>query len=265
VVWFRRMNMPTVVAARLEDLRAQRPHLEHGAIFLPELDPPLEMLTEVLVRTQAPSGESIDVPARVVQGIPGQGMAIAFDDRAAALGKLLPALDAPVAPADKADVHAGSEANRTGDAPTSTANPDPAKKLDETAVLHAQVEAMTLPQKINLALHGNSAARQLLLRDVNKTLQAFVLQNSRITIDEVRWVAGYRQAAPDVLASIANNREWVQNPNVVSALVRNPRTPSTVAVKLLDRLPVTEIRRLAKSSDVPRAVSAAARKRIAED
>jgi hypothetical protein len=35
-------------------------------------------------------------------------------------------------------------------------------------------------------------------------------------------------------------------------------------VKLLDKLPPAEIRRLAKSNDVPRAVNQAARKRVAD-
>jgi hypothetical protein len=49
---------------------------------------------------------------------------------------------------------------------------------------------------------------------------------------------------------------------VVLALVRNPKTPMGSAVRLLDRLPEQELRRLAKSPDVPRGVQLAARKRI---
>jgi len=108
------------------------------------------------------------------------------------------------------------------------------------------------------------AARLLLLKDTNKTIQVFVLQNKRITLDEVRYIAGYRQAHPDVLVTIAGNRDWTASPAVVSALVRNPKTPSPTAVKLLDKLPIADVRRLAKSNDVPRPVQMAARKKAVD-
>jgi hypothetical protein len=134
----------------------------------------------------------------------------------------------------------------------------------EDALLYDQIKAMGSQEKIRLALHGDRAARLILLKDVNKTIQTFLLQNPRITIDEVRYLAGYRQASPDALQAIAAHREWGQNANVVAALVRNPKTPATIAVKLLDKLAVTELRRLAKGNEVPRAVQVAARKRVAE-
>jgi hypothetical protein len=93
-------------------------------------------------------------------------------------------------------------------------------------------------------------------------VQTFLLQNPRITLEEIRTMAGSRQSLPDVLQSIAGHRDWSQNPGILTALVRNPRTPVPAAVRLLDRLPEQELRRLARSNDVPRGVQTAARKRL---
>ncbi|HEY5242860.1 MAG TPA: hypothetical protein VIJ22_15380 [Polyangiaceae bacterium] len=131
-------------------------------------------------------------------------------------------------------------------------------------LLYDQIKAMSSPEKMQLALHGDRTARFLLLKDVSKGVQTFLLQNPRITLDEIRYIAGYRQANPDVLVTIAGHRDWGQNQGVLAALVRNPKTPTMTAVKLLDKVAATELRRLAKSTEVPRAVQAAARKKVTE-
>jgi hypothetical protein len=64
--------------------------------------------------------------------------------------------------------------------------------------------------------------------------------------------------------AIATHREWSQNQGVLAALVRNPKTPPITAVALLERIAPAELRRLAKSSEVPRPVQAAARKKVTE-
>ncbi len=79
-----------------------------------------------------------------------------------------------------------------------------------------------------------------------------------------RSLAANRQALPDVLNTIAANKDWGNNPNIVTALIRNPKTPGTTSSKLMDKVPIAEVRRLAKANDVPRAVMAAARKRLAD-
>jgi hypothetical protein len=61
---------------------------------------------------------------------------------------------------------------------------------------------------------------------------------------------------------VAKNREWTGKPGIVQALVRNPKTSTPTAIRLLDKVPVAELRRLAKSNDVRRPISAAARKKL---
>ena len=87
-----------------------------------------------------------------------------------------------------------------------------------------------------------------------------MLKNPRIGVDEVIFAAKQPTTSPDALKIIYENREWSGNATVCIALVRNPKTPTPVALRLLDRLPLTEIRALAKGGARDQIVHAARRK-----
>jgi hypothetical protein len=276
----------SVLFQRAADLLEQRAHLQRGAFFVPEPDPLPEPFVDVLLRVEGPAGGVVELTGRVLQIVKGRGIAIAFDDldgakkKFAALFAEAENVPDPLAGATWVFWGRGdSNATDATDPPEAAARdatdvPDVADMIDAgdaalskdeaAAALRAKLETMPSHEKIQLALHGDRTARLLLLRETNKSFQTFVLQNKRITIDEVRYVAGYRQASADVLNAIAQNKDWSQNAGIASALVRNPKTPSTIAVKLLDKLPLAEVRRLAKSNDAPRAIQIAARKRASE-
>ncbi len=261
-------------------LAAQRPYVERGALFVPPPDPLPEPFAELDVRIEAGPGRTVDARVRVVQMSP-QGVALAFVDLDAARAALGPLFEAVGAAADATPpgrpavgwAPAGAAAEAAQEAPAGEPADEGRDRADDDGLvppeggdplLYDRIRAMSSQEKIHLALHGDRSARLLLIKDVNKTVQTFLIQNPRITLDEVRYIAGFRQANPDVLATIAAHREWGQNAGIVAALVRNPKTPSSTAIKLLDRVPIGELRRLAKSGDAPRAVQVAARKRVTE-
>jgi len=231
------------------ELLAQASHLEHGALFVPPPDPPPEAMAEVQLWIEFGS-RHVELPARVIQIIPGGNIAVAFSDTEAAKEALEPLL----AEARTMKDDGGGETQSTWGRPQ-------APPADE-GTLHDRIRKMSSREKMQLAAHGDRAARLILIKDTNKIVHTFVIQNPRITLDEVRYIAGFKQCNPDVLKTIAQNREWTQNPRVVSALVRNPKTPGQIAVRLLDKLPVSELRALAKSPSVPRAVCQAARRKV---
>ena len=80
---------------------------------------------------------------------------------------------------------------------------------------------MNTNQKMLLAQKGDRMSRLMLMKDVNKNLHTFILQNPRITLEEVRMLASSRQTLPDALNTIAANKDLGNNPNIVSALVSN--------------------------------------------
>lgn len=126
----------------------------------------------------------------------------------------------------------------------------------------AQIKSMTVQQKVKLAMKGNREARNILLRDANKMIRRMVLLNPRITEDEVVIICKDRNADTEVLRQIGDNRDWVNHYGVRVALTENARTPLAVALRLLKSLVERDLRTLAKSKNVPNAVSTQARRML---
>jgi hypothetical protein len=126
--------------------------------------------------------------------------------------------------------------------------------------LWARIRAMTVGQKVKLAFNGNKEVRAVLLRDSNKVIPRLVLQNPRITEEEVLMLARDRNSDDEVLRLIAETREWIRVYAVRAALVENARTPLTKAVSLLQTLEERELSRLAKSKHVSNAIAVQARR-----
>jgi hypothetical protein len=123
-----------------------------------------------------------------------------------------------------------------------------------------RVGEMTVAERIKLALHGNRESRMLLLRDSNKLIRRFVLQNPRVADDEIIAIAKNRSADDELLRVIADNRDWTKNYQIRHALVTNPKTPLTIALRYLSGLHERDIRGLAKSKNVSATVCAQAKR-----
>jgi hypothetical protein len=266
-----RKPLLTVILAH-PDLAAQAAHLARGALFLPEPEPLPEPFVEITLRVETAAGSGVELDGRVLQILPGHGIAVAFDDAAGAKAKLGPLFaEPPGVEAGATFVFWGRMERKPSDRPAPPEGASPGEgearqgiELDETAKVEAEIAGMNTNQKMQLAMRGSRVARTLLLKDVNKNLQAFIIQNPKITLEEVRVLAANRQANPDVLNTIAANKDWGNNPNIITALVRNPKTPQGTAARLVEKVPMAEVRRLAKATDVPRVVVSAARKRVAD-
>ena len=88
-----------------------------------------------------------------------------------------------------------------------------------------RIMRMGMKDRVKLAMKGDREARNILIRDSNRIVAQAVIQNSRITENEVEKIAAMRSVPEDVLRQIANNRNWARNYSIVHNLARNPRTP----------------------------------------
>lgn len=138
--------------------------------------------------------------------------------------------------------------------------PEEAKPEEENRSLYAQIQSMTVAQKVKLAIKGNKDARMILIRAANRLVQRMVLQNPRITEDEILALAKNKSTDDEILRLICENREWTTSYAVRSALVENARTPLSKALRFLPTLGDREIRVLAKSKNVPNVIASQARK-----
>jgi hypothetical protein len=128
--------------------------------------------------------------------------------------------------------------------------------------LLAEIQAMPVGERLKLALKGNRDARTLLMRDPNHLVRRFVLQNARLSDDEIIGVAKNRNADRELLEEICRRKEWVSNYQVRLALATNPKTPLAVAVRFVPTLLPRDLRQLAKSKNVPSAVCGMAKRLV---
>jgi hypothetical protein len=125
-----------------------------------------------------------------------------------------------------------------------------------------RVRFMSVAERIKLALRGNKEVRVVLLRDTNKVVARLVLQNPRLSEDEVVSLCHNRNTDEEILRQVAARREWTKNYQVRLGLVSNPKTPTPLALRFLATISEKDMQRLAKSKNVPDAVATAARRTI---
>jgi hypothetical protein len=126
--------------------------------------------------------------------------------------------------------------------------------------LYAEIIAMSIGQKIKLALRGNHDARTILIRDTNKLIRRFVLLNPRISETEVISITRNKSADDELLRMITERREWMRNYQVRLGLATNPKTAPAVALRQVATLEERDLRALSKSKNVPQVVAAHARR-----
>ena len=230
------MSTPRLVAefASAEDFLGgyEREMSKGGLLVRGASLPPGAALGPCVVAVSVVGQAPVEVPAQLAAAVPGVGVAVMFPGGApASLVALAERLRAPPAAEDEAEPE-----------PSADEPPAPA----HNPLMSARLAAMTVTEKMQLALSGDREARAYLLRDTNKSLHVYVLRNPRLGLDEVIYAAKMSTLSVDALKLIAEHREWGVNSSVCTALARNPRTPVPLVLKLLPRVPLAEIRVIAK-------------------
>lgn len=128
--------------------------------------------------------------------------------------------------------------------------------------LFQTVQKMSTAEKVRFASRGDKEARNLLIRDGERLVQMAVVNNPRVTESEITSIATSRNVHEEVLRKIGTSREWIKLYPVRVALVQNPKTPITIALKLMQTLMLKDLRTIAKSKNVPNAIAHAALRSI---
>ena len=124
----------------------------------------------------------------------------------------------------------------------------------ERIALIRRIMLMKVKDRIKLGMKGDREARSILIRDPNKVVAQAVINNPRITDQEVEAIAAMRTVSDEVLRLIAINRGWARQYPIITNLARNPRTPLPTAMGLLPRLHAKELKALGQNRNVSDAV-----------
>lgn len=117
-----------------------------------------------------------------------------------------------------------------------------------------RVMKMGMKDRVKLAMKGDREARNILIRDPNRIVASAVVQNPRITEQEMEKIAAMRSIPEDILRMIANDRQWSRSYAIVHNLARNPRTPVANVMNILSRIQLRDLAALSKNKNVSDAV-----------
>lgn len=123
---------------------------------------------------------------------------------------------------------------------------------------------LPIPSKIRAATLGDAFIRGEAIRDPLKLVAMAAIKSPGVTDIEAARYARNQALAEDVVRYIAGNRNWTKLYGVKVSLCRNPKAPIAEISRLLPFLRQKDLANVSKSKGVPSAVTAQARKLIAQ-
>ena len=128
--------------------------------------------------------------------------------------------------------------------------------------LYVRLGAMGVAQKIRRAILGSKEERMMLIREQNRVIATAAARSPLLQEPEVVLVSRNQCVAQDVLRIIGTSPEWLKSYQVKRNLVCNSKTPVAIATRLIPQLRESDLRKLARSKNIPAAVQMAARRHL---
>ncbi len=130
--------------------------------------------------------------------------------------------------------------------------------------LSRRLPEMALSERVDLARSAGRGTLLLLRFDSDLRVLQAVLDNRFATEPDLVGVAAARaETPPAALEAIAAHPRWGIRPALLSALLRNPRLPTAVALSLLSRASASDLAGLKVAPGVSRLVKACAERVLA--
>lgn len=138
--------------------------------------------------------------------------------------------------------------------------PPEGEEDDLTGLTEGQIRTLAVPMRMKLARGAGRGLRGILIRDPNPMVATSILKHNPVGESEIEQYAMNRAVIHEVLETIGNHRSWTRKYSIVSALVKNPRTPTGIAMRLLPRLSVRDLQSLTRDRNVADAVRTGAKR-----
>lgn len=133
---------------------------------------------------------------------------------------------------------------------------------DKFVPLYQRLLNMTMSQKIRRAMLGSKEERMLLVRDSNQVVAGAAIRSPLMQENEVVLLSRNKNLSDEVLRVISHKPEWLKSYTVKKNLVENPKTPVSVASRLVQHLREADLRNVAKSKNVTGPIKDAARRHL---
>ncbi len=98
------------------------------------------------------------------------------------------------------------------------------------------------------------------MRDRNKIVASAVVRSPKVSEQEILSYAKAKNLSDEVIRIISTNREWTRRYAIQHALVTNPKTPISSALKFINYLSDRDLKAIVRARDVPSPVSQQARR-----
>ncbi len=111
-----------------------------------------------------------------------------------------------------------------------------------------RIRKMDPNQRFRLAVKASRPERTILIRDNSPQVLLGLLSHPRIEDREVKAIVDSAFSTGAIMQRVASNRKWMSNAEIQLAVVRSPKTPPPLAIKLMPTLRTSDLRALAKGS-----------------
>ncbi len=128
--------------------------------------------------------------------------------------------------------------------------PGDEEQVREIKDLFVRLSLMNAFQRVMAALKGSREERLILARDRNPLVARAVAFSPKLTEADVERIAQMRQAHEEVLRVFATSAKWLRRYGVLRNLAFNPKTPLPIALNLVNRLSLRDLRFLGRDRNV---------------
>jgi hypothetical protein len=242
---------PTAFSLEFEDadevLREYRSNLSMGGLRLETADT-LPLHSTLTVTLRGPFGAVEELQARVVAPLPG-GVALAIGT---------PSKDLP----ERLLARAGGRPAAGLEEAVDAVAADSGTEGRVSQNMWDRIRALGRMEKILLSQKAERTERALLLQDNDPQVLYTLLKNPRLTVDEVVRIAKSPYLTFQMAEAMMKSTLWIASLDVRVALVHNPKTPPTFALRLLPTLPEAEVKVIARGAATSMALKTAALRRL---
>ena len=141
---------------------------------------------------------------------------------------------------------------------------DPAlvEAVERAGSAFSRIIRMNIKERINLALKGSREDHSVLINSRSKLVLRAILTSPKISDSEVEMYAASKSVSDEVIRIITQNPRFLRRYGVIVALAGNPKTPVTIAMRMLPQLSPRDLKILSRERGISEPVRRKAKEMV---